>query len=173
MKPKFPNMTDQKVTKIGRYTTLFLALLAALWAPQISNFTGLWDYLQQMFSIVVPPIAVIFLMGVFFKRGNGSGAYWTLVVGTLFGILLFMLGLVDLWSIHFTINVGIAVVFSAVIFYLVSVRAEPVSTEVIEQYTYKPSLISEGVQGFPWYKDYRYQSLIVLGLILVILIMFW
>ncbi len=173
VKPKFPNMTDQKVTKIGRHTTLILALLAALWAPQISNFTGLWDYLQQMFSIVVPPIAVIFLMGVFFKRGNGSGAYWTLVVGTLFGILLFVLGLVDLWSIHFTINVGIAVVFSAVIFYLVSVRTEPVSAEVIEQYTYKPSLISEGVQGFPWYKDYRYQSMIVLGLILFILIMFW
>ncbi len=33
IKPKFPNMSDEKVTRIGIYTTLFLALLAALWAP--------------------------------------------------------------------------------------------------------------------------------------------
>ena len=173
IKPRFPNMVDGKVANIGRYTTLLLALLAALWAPQISNFTGLWDYLQQMFSIVVPPIAVIFLMGVFFKRGNGAGAFWTLLIGTLFGILLFVLGLLDMWSIHFTINVGIAVVFSAIVFYIVSVNTEPEAPESIEGYIYNPSLISEGVTDFPWYKDYRYQSLIVLGLILIILFIFW
>ena len=173
VKPNYPNMEDKKVANIGRYVTLVLAVLAALWAPQIANFKGLWDYLQQMFSIVVPPIAVIFLMGVFFKKGNGPGAFWTLLLGTLFGIVLFILGLMDLWSIHYTINVGIAVFVSAIIFYVVSVNTSPPSEEVIDQYTYKPSLISDGTENFPWYKDYRYQSLAVLGLILVILVVFW
>lgn len=173
VKPRNPDMDDKKLLIIARYLTLGLALLAALWAPQISNFTGLWDYLQQMFSIVVPPIAVIFLVGVFFKRGNGDGAYWTLILGTVFGILLFILGLMDLWKIHYTINVGIAVLVSSIVFYVVSLRSPAPSSEVIDQFTYKPALFTEGMEGYPWYKDYRYQSVAVLALILIILIIFW
>jgi len=173
VKPSNPDMDDKRVTNIGRYITLGLAVVAALWAPQIANFTGLWDYLQQMFSIVVPPIAVIFLVGVFFKRGNGPGAFWTLILGTVFGIILFILGLMGIWKIHYTINVGIAVFVSSIIFFVISMRTEAPSAEVIEQYTYKRSLLTEGMNNPPWYKDYRYQSVAVLALIFVILIIFW
>ena len=173
VKPLSPKMGDKKMATIGRYLTLGLALLAAMWAPQIANFEGLWDYLQQMFSIVVPPIAVIFLVGVFFKRGNGSGAIWTLALGTLFGVILFVLGIKEIWTIHYTINVGIAFFVSAIIFIVISLRSAPPNDSVIEELTYQPSLFTEGMDNYPWYKDYRYQSVVVLLLILIILIMFW
>ena len=38
-----------------------------------------------MFAIIVPPIAAIFLLGVFYRRGNGQGAFATLLAGFAMG----------------------------------------------------------------------------------------
>ncbi len=173
IKPNRPNITEQDIARYGRITTVVLMLIAALWAPQIQHFTGLWDYLQQMFSIMVPPIAVIFLVGVFFKRGNGDGAFWTLVLGTGIGIFLFILGENGLWNLHYTINVGFMVFVSTFIFILISLLTKAPNKEQIEYFTYRPGLISEGTAGLPWYKDYRYQVVALAGLIAYILFLFW
>ena len=173
IKPGKPDLTDQDIARYGRITTVILMVVAALWAPQIQNFTGLWDYLQQMFSIVVPPIAVIFLVGVFYKRANGPGAFWTLTVGTLVGILLFILGEMDLWSLHYTINVGVSMLISVIVFIVVSNMTDPPTQDQIEMYTYRRGLVGEGMEGLPWYKDYRTHMLILLALIIYILIVFW
>ena len=71
-------LTEKQVVNYGRITTIILMVVAALWAPMIQNFEGIWAYLQQMFSIIVPPVVVVFLVGVFYKRGNGAGAFWDL-----------------------------------------------------------------------------------------------
>ena len=73
-------LSEQQVVLYGRITTVVLMLLAAFWAPMIQHFEGVWIYLQQMFSIIVPPVVVIFLVGVFYKRGNGDGAFYTLIL---------------------------------------------------------------------------------------------
>lgn len=172
IKTKREDLSDQNTVKYGRITTVILMVVAALWAPFIGNFGGIWAYLQQMFSIIVPPIAVIFLVGVFYKRGNGQGAFWTLIVGTLGGILLFILGKFDLWSLHFSYNIGIMVAFSTLIFVVVSNMTLPPTPEAIAL-TYKPELMSEGTEGQPWYKDYRYQMTLLIISIFVTLLMFW
>ncbi|MDW3652036.1 MAG: sodium:solute symporter [Bacteroidia bacterium] len=173
IKPRNPGITPERTAYYGRMSTLILMVVAAGWAPMIANFGGLWAYLQQMFAIVVPPIACIFLLGVFYKRGNAEGAFWTLVIGTVLGTILFLLGQFDMWPIHFTINVGIMLAVSAAIFIGVSERTEAPPSEKIENYTFKKSLISEGMEGMPWYKDYRFHMVLLLGLILYILVAFF
>lgn len=173
IKPNQPDLTDKDIARYGRITTVILMVVAALWAPQIQNFTGLWDYLQQMFSIIVPPIAVIFFVGVFYKRGNGPGAFWTLMIGTGIGILLFVLGEMDMWHLHYTINVGVMVAVSTLIFIVVSRATAPPTKDQVELYTYEPGLISMGMEGMPWYKDYRVHMAILVALILYILVIFW
>lgn len=173
IKPNKPDITGKEIAKYGRITTIVLMVIAALWAPQIQNFTGLWDYLQQMFSIMVPPVAVIFLVGVFFKRGNADGAFWTLMLGTGIGILLFILGENDLWNLHYTMNVGVMVMVSTVIFVVVSLMTKPPRKEQIELLTYRRGLIGEGMENIPWYKDYRFHMILLTALIFYILIRFW
>lgn len=173
IQPNKPDLSERQLLHYGRIITLILAVFAAFWAPQIANFKSLWDYLQEMFSIVVPPVAVIFLVGVFYKRGNKDGAFWTLLLGTIFGILLFVCRLLDLWSIHYTINVGIAFAFSTVVFVFVSLRGPAPSEEVIERTTYRPALLAEGMEGLSWYKDYRVYGVLLLALIFTILFIFW
>jgi len=99
IKPNRPNLTQSDIVKYGRITTIILMLIAAAWSPIIAEFSGLWDYLQSMFAIAVPPIAIIFLVGVFYKRGNGDGAFWTLILGTLAGVIMFCMNQFELWGL--------------------------------------------------------------------------
>jgi len=145
-------------------------VIAASWAPQIQHFTGLWDYLQLMFSIVVPPIAVIFLVGVFFKRGNGHGAFWTLVVGTAISIYV---TLQNPLGIHYTMNVGVMLLISTIIFVTVSLMTPAPDMAEIDKYVFKKSLLGQGMEDKPWYKDYRFHMVGLVLLISWILVMFW
>ena len=86
IQPKNPNLSAKQVLNYGRISTFVLMIIAAVWAPMIENFGGIWVYLQQMYTIFVPPIVVLFLVGVFYPRGNGQGAFMTLALGTLLGI---------------------------------------------------------------------------------------
>lgn len=173
IKPNNPGITPEKTAYYGRLTTLVLMIVAAVWAPMIANFGGLWAYLQQMFAIVVPPIATIFLLGVFYKRGNAEASFWTLLIGTVLGTALFLLGQFDLWHIHFTINVGILVGVSSLIFVGVSMLTEAPPQEKIDNFTFKRSMIGEGMEGLPWYLDYRFHMVLLLALIGSILVIFF
>ncbi|MEM6317327.1 MAG: sodium:solute symporter [Bacteroidota bacterium] len=170
VKPNRPNLTDTDIARTGRITTVILMVVAATWAPQIQHFTGLWDYLQLMFSIVVPPIAIIFLVGVFFKRGNADGAFWTLMLGTGISIFVTVFNPLD---IHYTMNVGVMLVISAIIFVTVSLLTPAPDLESVNQYTYRPELIGQGMEGKPWYLDYRTHMALLVALIIYVLVVFW
>lgn len=173
IKTRNNEISEKQIATYGRITTLVLMIVAAVWAPMIANFGGLWSYLQQMFAIIVPPIVVIFLVGVFYKKGNGDGAFWTLVIGTLAGVGLFVLGQMGIWTLHFTINVGIMVGVSTIMFIAFSqISKQPVS-EFIEKSSYKPELLLPENENTPWYLDYRVQSVILIALMAYILILFW
>jgi len=173
IKPNNPNLTESDILKYGRITTIVFMIMAALWAPQIQNFTGLWGYLQQMFAIIVPPIAVIFMVGVFYKRGNGHGAFWTLLIGTSLGVFTFLLREFGVWNLHYTINVGLMVAISTIIFIVVSkMTPAPVASQ-IDQLTFNKAYIREGVEGMPWYKNYLNQMVVLALLIFGILIWLW
>ena len=173
IEPYRKDITEKQKMFYGRVITFVFMAVAALWAPQIQHFQSLWDYLQQMFSIVVPPIAVIFLLGVFMKRTNGTGAIYTLVIGTLFGVTLFTLEQFDMWHLHYTINVGLIFAVSAAVFIFGSLTAPAPSSEVIERFTFKRELVMAGMEGVKWYQDYRLHAALLVALMAYILIIFW
>jgi len=169
IKPRNPGLSAQKTALYGRYTTLILMVVAAVWAPLIQNFSGLWAYLQQMFSIIVPPVAVIFLVGVFYKRADGTAAIWTLICGTGIGVMLFILGQLGYWNLHYTYNVGFVFALSTLIFIVLGLKSKPQDPEVIKRFTFSRELLAHGDQKVTWYQDYRFQSV---GLLVVVLIIF-
>jgi SSS family solute:Na+ symporter len=58
------------------------------WIPLMARISGtLYQYLQDVQSNLAPPIAAVFLIGVFHKRVNANGAFAALVSGFLIGIL--------------------------------------------------------------------------------------
>lgn len=173
VKARTPTITTKKVVYYGRLTTFILMVVAALWAPQIANFGGLWAYLQQMYSIIVPPVIVLFLVGIFYKRGNGDGAFWTLILGSFLGIILFVLSQNGLWSIHYTINIGIVIALSTAIFVVISKMTKAPDYKAIEPYVFKKSLLNVENEGMVWYKDFRIQAVVLLVIVVITLINLW
>ena len=168
--PNNPKLSASKIVRYGRIITFVLMLLAALWAPMIQYFDGIWMYLQQMYTIFVPPVVVLFLVGVFDKKGNGFGAFMTLLWGTVLGILLFGLQQLGFWSLHFTITAGVVVGVSTVIFVVCSRMKAPPTQEVLEQYTYHKGLIHQDNQATSWVQNYLLWAALLLVCILLLFI---
>ena len=81
-----PNKPEAELVKTGRIATFFVVGLGLLWIPIISRLSdGLYEYLQNVQAYISPPIAAVFLLGIFYKRINANGAIATLVGGFVIG----------------------------------------------------------------------------------------
>ena len=85
-----PLASQKHVVWVGRVATAVMVLIGLAWIPVIRGGKGLYDYLQGIQSYLAPPIFVVFLLGVFWKRLNAKGCLWALIVG--FALGLFRLG---------------------------------------------------------------------------------
>ncbi len=89
-----PAASNQELVKVGRITTAVVVILGMVWIPLMSKISGvLYQYLQSVQSYLAPPIAAVFLLGVFSKRINSKGAFTAMVVGFLIGVLRIVLEL--------------------------------------------------------------------------------
>src|SRR5210317_675280 len=81
-----PNKPEKDLVKTGRIATFFVVGLGLLWIPIISRLSdGLYEYLQNVQAYISPPIAAVFLLGIFYKRINANGAIATLIGGFIIG----------------------------------------------------------------------------------------
>ncbi len=78
--------TQHQLVRTGRMATGIMVVIALAWIPVIKNAHGLYTYLQAVQGYLAPPIFVVFFFGVFFKRLNGPGALWAMIVGFALGI---------------------------------------------------------------------------------------
>ncbi|MGA9333894.1 MAG: sodium/solute symporter [Rudaea sp.] len=113
IQPHKPRMTQSQLVWSGRVTTIVITLLAALWAPMIQHFQGLWAYLQQVFAFVASPLVATFLMGLWWKRLGASAALRGLICGHVFSAAFFIAREIGWVHIHFTIIAGILFVATA------------------------------------------------------------
>jgi SSS family solute:Na+ symporter len=81
-----PNVSQHRLVWIGRVATSVMVLIGLAWIPVIEGGRGLYDYLQGVQAYLAPPIAVVFFLGVFFKRLNAQGALAALLVGFFLGL---------------------------------------------------------------------------------------
>lgn len=93
-----PTMSSQQLVRAGQITTLVLVVLATLWAPIIETFDSLWEYLQKVLSYIAPPVAATFLVGLFWRRSNGTGAFSALIGGFLIAAVMVIAGAIEATS---------------------------------------------------------------------------
>lgn len=81
-----PEKPEEELVRTGRIATFFVVGLGLLWIPIITTLSdGLYEYLQNVQAYISPPIAAVFLLGIFYKRINANGAIATLIGGFLIG----------------------------------------------------------------------------------------
>lgn len=170
VKPWRPGLSPEREAWIGRIAVGVFMVLAALWAPQIANFAGLFHYLQQALSYIVPPVAALFILGVLWWRGTARAAFFTLLGGHAVSIAVFVLQQVEvLPSLHFTIVAGILFGLSCGLFVLISLLDEAPDRAEVRALTER----DQGPRPKSWWKDYRVHSAVLLALTAALVIAFW
>jgi SSS family solute:Na+ symporter len=77
-----PQASDAHYLRIGRLATVFGIAASVLTAYVAAQFNNIMDVLQLVFAFVNAPLLATFLLGMFWKRATGHGAFTGLVAGT-------------------------------------------------------------------------------------------
>lgn len=88
-----PQATERELIVVGRVWVLCIVAVSICWIPvvQAAQSGQLFDYIQSVSSYLAPPIAAVFLLAVFVKRVNETGAFWGLICGLLMGLCRMLL----------------------------------------------------------------------------------
>ena len=75
--------TDEHLLHVGRFATIGGIVLSLAAAFVATRFNNIMDMLQLVFAFINAPLFATFLLGMFWKRATGHGAFWGLLSGTL------------------------------------------------------------------------------------------
>ncbi len=175
-----PKITDKQLVRSGQITTLILVILASAWAPFIGRYGNLFGYLQDVLGYIAPPIVSAFLLGLFWKRANGTGSFISLMFGFLMA-LVWVFGIVaeiDHWffQMHFLLRTTVLFVLCLIVHAAISLATAPPSQDKLKGMIWSPSLIKEETEELstlPWYLNYRYLSILLLLLTAWVVWFFW
>ena len=178
-----PDSSEKTLVLVGRLATAVMVVLGILWIPFMKYISGeLYHYLQSVQAYLAPPIASVFLLGLFWKRINSKGAVAALFGGFIIGMLRLVAELTkdklsgalytfaDINFLYFAVYLLIGCIGMMVV---VSLITKPPSYDKIQGLTYATT-VAEDRQASreSWsFKDVIF-SLIVLAVIAAAMIYF-
>ena len=187
-----PGQTDRHYLRMGHAATVFGILLSVAAAYATTRFNNIMDMLQLVFAFVNAPLFATFLLGMFWRRTTGHGAFFGLVIGTAAAALHHGLSLpanaapglkggffgavFNVYPSEMAQNFWTAIVawtacFVATIAISLVTRRKKTDAELtglVYALTPRPSDAL-----LPWYKRPAVLGVIVLGFTLVLNIIFW
>ena len=78
-----PRQSDRHYLRMGHMATVFGIVMSVAAAYVAAQFNNIMDLLQLVFAFVNAPLFAVFLLGMFWRRTTGHGAFSGLVLGTL------------------------------------------------------------------------------------------
>lgn len=167
--------------KVAKISTLAFMIIAALWAPHINSFPSFWDYLQMILCFICPPVVALFIWGLFVKRINTIAANVAIVLGIIMSVLTIAYkiytinsGIEDTILPHYLHLAGYIFIICSLVLFVVSYSTRPdvkdLSTLIWTKETFTQE--TKALSLLPFYKNYRYQSILLILCILILLIIF-
>ena len=186
-----PKKTDNHYLWMGRIATVAGIILSIGCAFLASKFNNIMDMLQLVFGFVNAPLFATFLLGMFWKRATGHGAFFGLLGGTASAALFHGLahtkgaevGIKGAWLAQkFIFNSEMAQNFTMAIVawtscfmltLLISLATARTKTDaeltgLVYSLTPKPKAEDE-----PWYQQPVTLGIIILVLTLILNLIFW
>jgi SSS family solute:Na+ symporter len=178
-----PKATQKDLVRFGRLATVVLVLVSLGWIPFMKALMGggIFHYLQSIQAYISPPIAAVFLFGLFYKWINAKGAIVSLWVGFVIGIFRLvaeflrnegsitvgqdsLLGLfLEINFLHFALFLFL---FCAAILMVVSKMGQPQPAEMLALVTFQKQTEPRKIK---WSSD----IILTLFLIVMVLLLWW
>jgi len=186
-----PKKSDSHYLWMGRWATVFGILVSIGAAFMASKFNNIMDMLQLVFGFVNAPLFATFLLGMFWKRSTGHGAFFGLVGGTLAAMVFHGLSCavgvapgikggwitphflfrsemgqnfymaIVAWTSCFLITIGISLLTART-------KTDAELKGLVYSLTPKPKSENE-----PWYVQPAFVGIIVLAVTVLLNIIFW
>src|SRR5581483_11338201 len=180
------NAPDSHYLWVGRITTVAGVGLSIGTAYLATHFNNIMDFLQLVFGFVNAPLFATFLLGMFWKRATGDGAFTGLIAGTIAAACTHGLTVAEgkggwmgttLHEFPSTMaqNFWIAIIAwtaCLVVTYVVSVATKPRLITDLHNLVYGVTDIPQENEA-PWYKRPGPLAVIVLAVLVVFNILFW
>jgi solute:Na+ symporter, SSS family len=177
-----PDASEQRLVWVGRISTAVLVVFGLLWIPLMGLISGtLYVYLQSVQAYIAPPIAAVFLLGLFSARLNAHGALSALLGGFVIGMSRLVLELnkaalnpdgwvfafADINFLHFAAFLFLA---CSVILVVVSLVTRPQPREQVEPLTFRPmpSWAEAKTRAAEWRTE-----LVLSGLLVAAVVVIW
>ncbi len=82
-----PQASGREKRLVGQAMTVIIGALSILIALWLSRFDKrLFDLSNSLIAYFAPPMAVVFLLGVLWRRATSTAAFWTLVLGSIVSV---------------------------------------------------------------------------------------
>ncbi len=148
-----PETSEKNLVLVGRIATGVVVILGILWIPVMSGISGvLYQYLQSVQSYLAPPIAAVFLLGLFYKRINSKGALSALIGGFALGAARIFLELnknslsgflYDFATLNFLYFCIVLFIICVIVIVAVSLLTEKPSEEQLNGLTYATTVAED------------------------------
>lgn len=152
--------SENHLVNVGKVAIIVAMLIAIVMAPQLSRFDQAFQFIQDFTGLISPGVVSIFLLGMFWKRANGTAALVaalaTLPLGIAFNEWLPAIPFLHRIGYVFLILVALMVVVSLV-------QPEKKNENYIEVDT----------TMFRFGKTFGVGMLLVLGIITALYVAFW
>jgi len=138
-----PQASERELVKFGRWSgvvILFVSMLVAYYYSKQGE--SLYVQLQRVFFFIAPPFAVVFLVGLLWKRANAQAAMWTIGLGFAFTALLVFWAFPTIEWLRpyktYQHPAAIAWVFCMIVMIVVSLLTEPPPPEKTDGIIWSP-----------------------------------
>jgi solute:Na+ symporter, SSS family len=180
-----PQSSERELVWVGQLATVALVLISLGWIPFMKTLMGggIFFYLQSIQAYISPPIAAVFLFGLYYKWINARGAIVSLWAGFVIGVsrlvteFLSKEGVITVSEdsivaaflginfLHFALFLFL---FCAVVMIVVSRLGTPQPEESLQLVTFQKSVVST---KFKFTTDLALTLILVLA-VLVLWVMF-
>ncbi|MFI5936594.1 sodium:solute symporter family protein [Actinoplanes sp. NPDC051494] len=87
--------SDEYYLKAGRLATVAGIVISIGTAFIAAGYDNIMNYIQALFSLINAPLFATFIVGMFWKRMTAWAGFWSLLLGTLSSLTLYLLYLGD------------------------------------------------------------------------------
>ena len=143
-----PTTADRTLVRIGQVTSVVVMIVAVAWSTQGGRFGGIFAGINQMISVLAPPISTVFIWGIFWRRGTSAAALTTLLAGFVLGAIVFAIDfpafglelITQEWGIPFMLQAWFLFAICSAIYVVVSFLTPPPPQECIDRYCWSSPL---------------------------------
>jgi len=182
-----PQASEKNLVFVGRMATIVIVALGIAWIPVMKGIGKvLYEYLQDVQSLLAPGIASVFLLGVFWKKATPAAGFAGLATGFVLGMIRLVFNVFadavpeDTWYhaiwvapnwLHYEIYLfGLCLL----VIFVVSFFTERASEAQLVDVTYFSSTPEQRAATKASYSNWDViNSIIIIGIIVAFYIVFW